>query len=101
MIAMSYKPLFGPPVKYGSKIYWVKGAPNNGRGWYLFKIPFIRKFVVKNETGNIIICNLVEDIEESIRHKQNLVDKYPAWGGDHIMVWNKMELLLNKEFLNA
>lgn len=86
------------------KVYWVKGFPNNGLGYLLFKVPIINFYVVKNLDGGFIFCNRVKDLDVAIKDKESsLLDAMQqcslSGSMSNILTINDFELNRMREFL--
>lgn len=85
----------------GEKVYWVKGSPNNGWGTLLFKVPFVKWYIVKDRTGRIVAVDTVFEIKETLKHKENIVQELKDVTGAlrEIRNFNKKEIAEGLEFL--
>jgi len=90
-------------MQINQKVYWVKGVPNNGRGTIVFKIPFLSSwYLVRDESGKLIACNRVYDLEESIKQKQETVESLNGSCNselERIREWNIKEIEKGLEYL--
>lgn len=86
------------------KVYWIKGWPNNGIGKVLFKLPFLKVYVVKDVTGKIVVCTWVEDLKETIEKKKKSIQNLGyheemSWDLKSIYFQNEREIKTGKEYL--